>query len=486
MAGNSTESGRSVTSKITSILMTFTEGSEHSLTEIARLAGLPISTAHRLTSELASWRLLERTEDGHYRAGLPLRMIGTADACPPSIAERAPCVLEDLAAATTCRVRLGVLRELEVAYIEKEPGPRPVDRVLRGGHAARAPDRARPGAARVLPDRHRRDDDHARPAALHRAHDDLAGPVPARAGGDPADPGRGHPAGAGAGSCGVAMPVFGPGGEVVAAIEVTVRDLGQRPAADAGAAVHRLPQPVPRAGRRARPGGTPGLPDPAPADGQPGSRPAGHPGGHGLTHPSSAAPSPEHGAVPDERRQPRTYWPGASPSTLCLRLPSRGGFCSAPELSADHRAQSSHQVPLRRSATPRQASPVGRQRVLGLGDHVPGLGPGRADDAGDVPAVAEHEPDRPGHQADGLVGRLPGHDVVVDRADHVGRRLDRAQVDGGAGDLQLGLRPACSARRSCAGRTRASRPASGCCRRSRPGCRTRAASGPSASSRPRS
>ena len=74
VAGNSTESGRSVTSKITSILMTFTEGSEHCLTEIARLAGLPISTAHRLTAELTSWRLLERTPDGLYRAGLPLRM----------------------------------------------------------------------------------------------------------------------------------------------------------------------------------------------------------------------------------------------------------------------------------------------------------------------------------------------------------------------------------------------------------------------------
>src|SRR6478752_703218 len=125
MAGNSTESGRSVTSKITSILLTFTEGSEHSLTEIARLAGLPISTAHRLTSELASWRLLERTDDGHYRAGLPLRMIGTVDACPPSIAERAPCVLEDLSAATKSRARLGVLQELDVSYIEKQPGPRP-------------------------------------------------------------------------------------------------------------------------------------------------------------------------------------------------------------------------------------------------------------------------------------------------------------------------------------------------------------------------
>lgn len=103
--------------------MTFTQGSEHSLTEIAKLAGLPISTAHRLTAELASWRLLERTEDGRYRAGLPLRMIGTVDCVAPSIAERAPCVLEDLSDATKCRARLGVLRNLELSYIQKQPGP---------------------------------------------------------------------------------------------------------------------------------------------------------------------------------------------------------------------------------------------------------------------------------------------------------------------------------------------------------------------------
>jgi hypothetical protein len=56
MAGHSAASVRSVTSKTTSFPMTFTEGSEHSPTEIARLAGLPISTAHRLTGELASRR----------------------------------------------------------------------------------------------------------------------------------------------------------------------------------------------------------------------------------------------------------------------------------------------------------------------------------------------------------------------------------------------------------------------------------------------
>ena len=39
MAVNTAEAGRSVTSTITSILLTFTQGNEHSLTEIARLAG---------------------------------------------------------------------------------------------------------------------------------------------------------------------------------------------------------------------------------------------------------------------------------------------------------------------------------------------------------------------------------------------------------------------------------------------------------------
>jgi DNA-binding IclR family transcriptional regulator len=227
MAGNSTESGRSVTSKITSILMTFTEGSVHSLTEIARLAGLPVSTAHRLTSELASWRLLERTDDGHYRVGLPLRMIGTGGTIAPSVTERAPWVLEDLAAATRSRARLGVLAGLDVAYIEKHPGHRPVSSF---------------SAAATLP---------AHPTAIGRA-------LLAFSGADLVEAAIAHglrsytahtitsperfrralavtrltrvavtrweleP-----GVSGVGMPVFGPGGDAVAAIELAVADLGR-------------------------------------------------------------------------------------------------------------------------------------------------------------------------------------------------------------------------------------------------------------------
>ncbi len=73
MAGNSTEPGQSVTSRVAAILLTFTDCDERSLTEIARLAGLPVSTAHRLAVELASRDLLERDEDGHYHVGSPLR-----------------------------------------------------------------------------------------------------------------------------------------------------------------------------------------------------------------------------------------------------------------------------------------------------------------------------------------------------------------------------------------------------------------------------
>ena len=226
MAGNSTEAGRSVTSKITSILLTFTEGSEHSLTQIARQAGLPISTAHRLTAELASWRLLERTDDGNYRAGLPLRRIGTIDGSPPSLAERAPCVLEDLSAATKCRARLGVLRDLEVAYIQKQPGPSPtssfsaaatlpahataVGRALLAFAPTRTVEmtiinglRAYTAHTVTSPDRLRRALSVARLTRVAVTRWELE-----------------------AGWCGVAIPVFGPGGEVVAALELSVRDLG--------------------------------------------------------------------------------------------------------------------------------------------------------------------------------------------------------------------------------------------------------------------
>ena len=126
MAGNSTEPGRSVTSKVAAILMSFTSGRGHALVDLARQAGLPTSTAHRLACELTDRHLLERTDDGEFRVGLPLRMLSGETAEPPTLQERAPFVVDDLCEATRATVMLGVLDDLEVAYIERRPGHQPV------------------------------------------------------------------------------------------------------------------------------------------------------------------------------------------------------------------------------------------------------------------------------------------------------------------------------------------------------------------------
>ncbi len=219
MSGNS--SGRTVASKVTAILRTFTEGHEHSLMGITRLTGLPTSTTYRLAGELAALRLLERTQDGRYRVALALRMIGFVDACPPDVAERGPRVLEDICASINGRVRLGVLRGSEVAFIERTPETRTTTTFSAGatvpaqttaiGRAllAFSPPRV---VTRIVTDG--ADQGTAQsmtsPEGLRRALElvRMTGVAFTRSGSEPR-------------VCAVAMPVFGPGGKVITAIEVS-------------------------------------------------------------------------------------------------------------------------------------------------------------------------------------------------------------------------------------------------------------------------
>ena len=69
MAGNAMESGRTVASKVTAILMAFADGADWSLSELARLTTIPLTTTHRLVTELAAAQLLERPPGGGYRLG---------------------------------------------------------------------------------------------------------------------------------------------------------------------------------------------------------------------------------------------------------------------------------------------------------------------------------------------------------------------------------------------------------------------------------
>jgi DNA-binding IclR family transcriptional regulator len=116
---------RTVASRLTAILLTFRYGSRHSLTEIAAITGLPISTVHRMTAELASWQLLRRTPDGRYEIGSNLHQLAGDVHHSPDLDERATLVVSDLCEVTRRRARLGVLRSTRVAYVEKRWGAEP-------------------------------------------------------------------------------------------------------------------------------------------------------------------------------------------------------------------------------------------------------------------------------------------------------------------------------------------------------------------------
>src|SRR6478609_11739021 len=123
MAGNARDPGRTLVSKVSALLLAFAEGGTHTVTELAAYSGLPVSTTHRLATELVEWRVLERNDDRRFRPGVPLRNFGEAQCwCTTTIRDRAAPVLHDLARATGSDVRLGLLDHLRVAYIDKRPG----------------------------------------------------------------------------------------------------------------------------------------------------------------------------------------------------------------------------------------------------------------------------------------------------------------------------------------------------------------------------
>ena len=126
MAGNAADPGRTVTSKVVAVLTTFIDGGVHSVTEIARLTGMSSATTHRLVTEMTRHGLLVRDDKFSYRVGPALHALGGATREPSSIAECARRIVEDLSYALRTHVRLGVLYNLEVAYIEKSPGHQPV------------------------------------------------------------------------------------------------------------------------------------------------------------------------------------------------------------------------------------------------------------------------------------------------------------------------------------------------------------------------
>jgi DNA-binding IclR family transcriptional regulator len=104
-----------------------------SLTEISRLASLPLSTTHRLLGQLAEWGAVERDDGNRYRVGLRLWEVAARAHRNVGLREAALPYLEDLYEVTHQNVQLAVLDGTDAVYLERLSGRDAVHVVTRAG-----------------------------------------------------------------------------------------------------------------------------------------------------------------------------------------------------------------------------------------------------------------------------------------------------------------------------------------------------------------
>jgi len=126
MAGRSTEPGVSLMERVARILRVMPEDGEPlPVPELARQAGLPASTAHRLVSELVRLGMLDLGPGG-VTIGLGLWELGERSAVLRRLREAAMPELIELYDRTGENVHLGVLVRHEVLYVAKATGKRAI------------------------------------------------------------------------------------------------------------------------------------------------------------------------------------------------------------------------------------------------------------------------------------------------------------------------------------------------------------------------
>lgn len=135
MAGNNSEQGRGVASKVAALLEAFLPTShELSLNELAGRAGLPLSTAYRLANQLVEWGGLERGTTGGYRLGMRLWEIGQLAGDSRSCLSVITPYMQDLHDVVHENVQLAIRDGINVMYLEKLAGSGATPtRVRRGG-----------------------------------------------------------------------------------------------------------------------------------------------------------------------------------------------------------------------------------------------------------------------------------------------------------------------------------------------------------------
>lgn len=134
MAGNTTQPGQSVTARALALLGAFDVAHPRlSLSEMARRAGLPLATTHRLAGELEAWRALDRDDESYYRIGLRLWEAGLLAPVSSRLREIALPFMQDLYEANRENIHLAVRDGFDALYVEKLAGHRSVPIISRIG-----------------------------------------------------------------------------------------------------------------------------------------------------------------------------------------------------------------------------------------------------------------------------------------------------------------------------------------------------------------
>jgi DNA-binding IclR family transcriptional regulator len=123
LAGNTSSPGATVASRLLAALGAFDDKHRSlPLTDLARRAGMPVPTAHRLVGELVSGGALQRLDNGRYVIGPLLWEAGLLAPVQGRLRQVAEPFLHDVYAATLATVHLAVRDGHEVLYLHRMQG----------------------------------------------------------------------------------------------------------------------------------------------------------------------------------------------------------------------------------------------------------------------------------------------------------------------------------------------------------------------------
>jgi DNA-binding IclR family transcriptional regulator len=134
VAGNAHAPGRSVTSRALDVLGSFdAQHARQTLSQISRRTGMPVATCYRLLRDLAQWGAVSRAEDGTYSVGPRIAQLGLLAPLERGLRQTAAPYMQDVLFATRQIVNLFILDGVQALLLDRIAGTRVGSPIARPG-----------------------------------------------------------------------------------------------------------------------------------------------------------------------------------------------------------------------------------------------------------------------------------------------------------------------------------------------------------------